>query len=968
MSGAAGLRVTRRGLAAAALGLAMLGLSGVPATAAPGAASIAAASTADQPGSSAVTDYGTCLQARGSGDLLLLVDASGSLKDTDPQGARVSAAKYLLQQMASTSAQGGFQVDVAVSTFSSDFSGAGPWTALDANGLPALLGQVEALAQADTGMETDYWSALEGARRALADRAQQQPEGTACQAIAWFSDGRLDLVPRTTSATRALAPQKPYAEGVDLRTEAGAAAAESAAADQLCRGGGLADQLRSGGVRLFAIGLSPDGSDGDFSLMRSIATGTAGPGGAACGAVRQPSPGEFVLARNIDDLLFAFGRFASPNREPLEHTSGVCQGQLCSEDRHTFVLDGSILSVHVLGSSDVDGATVYLVPPSGEPVALPHGSIGGATPLAIGTTALKVTWQSARTVTVDMAAGDVWTGQWSLAFVDPGKASPDGVSRSQIHITGDLFPTWEPPEGPLHVGESVDGTRLGLADASGTSVAANSLLGDVRLDVSLVGADGTVYPLATGLTKAQIGQPFALDLTKAPVGPASVRLELHVTTAAATAGDGTAVPGTELTPQRVDVPVTLAPPPDFPTVGSHVDFGTVEGAVDTQTSLPVTGTGCVWLDPTSLSVTGFPSSVGNVAVTADAADAATCQQVGTGQAGELPLRLTTQGAGNGAVTGTVRVFVAPQGEPNRAIAVPVTLHAEVRKPLSQPRFWLGLVLALVLGPGLPLAQLWVLKASGARIPARPLYAKQVPVTVDGGQLLRDGAPFALRDGDFSALVPVPAGGGRRIQVDGGVTLETHVGRSPFGAASVAVRAPGRIGASSAVPGPRGADLHAQLPLAVHNTWVLLVDPAREDDGVSVLLLVGADTGAERRAALVEDMTQRVPNALARLRDAGRGTPGAATQSRRADEPFGGAGVTQAGAPFGGQGSLDTFGSAPSADPFGSSSGASVFGASAVAGSPGPAPGGPIDDGDMGNPFGAGPEDPFGPFDHSGGAR
>lgn len=917
--------------------------------------------------SSALTDYGTCLQARRAGDLLLLVDASGSLKDTDSAGARVSAAKYLLEQMASTSAQGGFRVDVAVSTFSSDFSGAATWTALDANGLTALTSQVDALSQADTGLETDYWSALEGARRVLANRAAAQPDGTACQAIAWFSDGRLDIVPRDNAATRALAPQKPYADGIDLRTEAGAAAAEAAAAVQLCRAGGLADQLRSGGVRLFAIGLSPDGSDGDFALMRSIATGAAAPGGAACGAVQQPSPGEFVLARDIDDLLFAFGRFASPSREPLEHTSGVCQGQLCSEDGHTFVLDRSILSVHVLGSSDVDGVKVYLVPPKGDALELPHGAIGATTALTVGTTALDVTWQSARTVAVNMSAGDVWTGPWSLVFVDPAKASPTGVSRSQIHITGDLFPSWQAPNGQLHVGESIAGTRLGLVDASGKAVDPRSLLGDVKLDVSLIASDGTVTPVATGLTKDQIGQPFALDLSKAAVGPAFVRLELHVTTAGATAGDGTVVPGTALTAQRVDVPVTLAPPPDFPVVGNRVEFGTFEGAVDAQGRLPVTGTGCVWLDPASLTVRGFPSSVGAVAVSAPATDAASCQAVDGGQGTALALRLTTKGAGNGAVTGTVTVYVAPQGEPGRAIAVHVALHAELRKPLSQPKFWLGLVLAMILGPGVPLAQLWTQKARGARIPPRPLYARQVPVTVEGNVVLRDGGPFELLDGDFAALVPVPVGGGRRLEVDGGLTLQTRVGWSPFGPSTVVVRAPGRAAASSTAPVPRGADLHAELPLAVHNTWVLLVDPTQDGGGASVLLLVGADSSAERRAALVDDMTRRVPDVWARLRDAAA-VPSRSAAAGLVDEPFGTADAFEAGDPFGARLSPDPFGPATTgADPFGGPPAPPrpdpFGGAQSLAGRPER-----DDDGGADQPFGVRPADPFGPYDHPGGAR
>ncbi|MER5837577.1 hypothetical protein ABT116_44260, partial [Streptomyces sp. NPDC002130] len=80
---------------------------------------------------------------------------------------------------------------------------------------------------------------------------------------------------------------------------------------------GRTRQLRSVGVKVFGIGLAAGTSVAqDFDLMRSITAGLA-PDSATCGRVQAPSPGEFFLAENIDDLLFAFDTLSTPGQAPL---------------------------------------------------------------------------------------------------------------------------------------------------------------------------------------------------------------------------------------------------------------------------------------------------------------------------------------------------------------------------------------------------------------------------------------------------------------------------------------------------------------------------------------------------------------------------------------------------------------------------------------------------------------------------
>lgn len=826
-----------------------------------GAAETEPSSAADQ----SLQDFGACLANRGAGDLLLLIDSSGSLRETDPLDERVTAATYLLEQMAATSKDAGFTIDVAIDSFDTSVDPVAPWTRLEGGTLGGLRSAVSGLAERDAGVDTDYWTALETARQQLGDRAVADSTPH-CQAVAWFSDGKLDLERRTSKA-RARLQVPPYVGQGTLATEEGVAAAEQAAESDLCRPAGLADQLRAAGIWLFGVGLSPTRDDVTFSLMRSITTGTAGSG--TCGALTDPSPGAFVLAADIDDLIFAFDRFAAPGRAPITHVAGICQTAVCAEQEHPFVLDDSIRSVHVLGSADLAGVSAYLVPPDGKPVPLPRAEPGTEQSVAVGQTSVGLVWESDKTLTLAMARGATWAGRWSLVFVDEKGTSPQALSRTQIRIVGDLVPTWSAGTKTVHVGEVLHGTTLGLADAAGKPVDPAALLGKVGLSVTLLASDGTSVPVATGLGPQDIAKPLDIDLAAVKPGPARVRLVLDLTTADAVV-NGQAVPGTAFAPQQVDVPVTLLAPVDFPEVGRSAAFGVAEGRANLAASLTVEGPGCVWLDDASLTVKGRPAGIGDVAVSSTASSAETCVRVEEGATGALPLRLTTGAAGNGGLAGSVNVMTAPLDESERAVAVPVVVSADLRKPWSTPRGVLGFVVALVLGPGLPLALLYVLKARGARIPPRALQARAFDVTVSDGQVLRDDAPFALRDDDFVQLVPMPEAGARTLDV-AGVRLATRVGLSPFGPAVVRVTVPGRLAASSERPAGTGKDGSTTLPLAVHNRWVLHVDPAAAP-AATLVLLVSADSSQEARAALAARMADQVPHTAAALFAAGATAP------------------------------------------------------------------------------------------------
>ncbi|MBZ4276426.1 hypothetical protein LAN30_27850, partial [Mycobacterium tuberculosis] len=71
---------------------------------------------------------------------------------------------------------------------------------------------------------------------------------------------------------------------------------------------------------------------------------------------------------------------------------------------------------------------------------------------------------------------------------------------------------------------------------------------------------------------------------------------LVVTTAPAVDLAGVQVaPGTQLSPQNVDVNLQILPKLGLPSPGERIDFGSVQAAQGATASLNITGPGCVWI-------------------------------------------------------------------------------------------------------------------------------------------------------------------------------------------------------------------------------------------------------------------------------------------------------------------------------------------------------------------------------------
>ena len=809
-----------------------------------------------QPSSGGAKRFGACLASQKAGDLLLLFDESSSLQDTDPQAARVQAARYLLQTLGKYADRVGANLDVASAGFSDTYVPGHDWTKLTGATADSASSDLSSFASKNSGIDTDYWLALDGARQALAAKEPGPNGGQRCQAIAWFSDGKIDFTARDIS--------KPYADGVNLNSANGIDETTKRAVDSICRPGGLADQLRSSGIIMLGIGLGGNKTPSDFDVMSAIST-AHGLNGLACGKITDPVPGDFYPVSNIDDMLFGFDAL---NPDPGTTQQGpVCQLQVCPEARHNFVLDRSIKSVNILGSGGVPGVVPYLVSPSGKTLELPKKD--GKSTADIDGVPVTYEWpsESAQTISLQNTGAPQWAGQWAIVYVDTTGQHPDAVSKVSIHITTDIFPALTGADKvSWRSGQVLKELTFGLVDGQSKPVQPTDLAGTATMSAALVPDGAAPIPLLESVAKDDIAKPVDADLTKVNPGHGVLRMSLVITTAPATDPAGAQIaPGTQLSPQDVEVPVQILPKLGLPTPGERIDFGTVQAAKGATASLAITGPGCAWIaGADTAKVAAAPDGIGTPRVTSTANSPQTCVKVQPGQTAQLPVTLRTDHDGHGGLNGTVPVHVAALDNPADAQVVDVPFVASLIKPLNTTNFVLVLIAALLLGPGIPLALLYASKWWVSKIPDTPMVAERIPVEVSNDVVLRDGEPFAMADTDLIQPVPGLAGGARKLSVLG-VTLTATMGRSPFGAGQVTVDADGLVSVGSELPGTDSSGLRAVLPLAVHNKWVVLHDPRGPAEMAQVLLLVAGRTDTAAREHLYEEVARRLPELLNGLR-------------------------------------------------------------------------------------------------------
>jgi hypothetical protein len=787
----------------------------------------------------ALAPLADCVARRGHLLAMLLIDESGSLRRTDPSARRVDATRAALSgldELRRSTGSESVEVEVLVAGFSVGFDVVADWTALDDASFEDLYGEVAAFSGRNAGIDTDYAAALLGAQSAFASRTGQL-EREACKLLLWFTDGELDIEPRSTGESKAYAPD------IAITDAASAERVEGAARDAICKREGIADALRRDRVVVAAFALSPEIADADRAFLESIAEGRSGP--ARCGTVPIPNGharGAYVPSDAMDEVISSF--FASVARLNdgtliSDETVPVCPGDGCPEGTHRFTVDPGVGSFNLLALTGSPDISVEIRSPDAEaPLALEPGpaSVG-----SLAQTSVVSRWLAAdallATATLPGPNGP-WVGEWEVTFIDRTGQHPDAVARAEIYVYGDVVPALDPvPE--LRAGE-----------ASTIAIRLEGGNGD-PLDLELfdsVRVEATVTDPALGVSepvelRAEDAQHFTGSWTPpSPEFPALVNISV---TAQPITRSGYALNEVTRT-----APVSVLPPAIYPTVSpSELRLTTVTGVGTAQGDLTITAPGeaggCAWIR--DVAVESSPADAGTIVLGAVSAMAPRdCLKIEAGGSRTLTLEATNSGAADGTARGVVTVALRSDNTDDVVfVATPITF--DLVRPIDEVTRVVVAAALIAAGLLVPLLVMWLLNwVTGRFHQPSALQVGSVDVKVVDDEIRRlDGTtPLLVRD-DFGN-VPVGEARPRRFEVRGLSFRARAVRLNPFVPPAGEVSLPGAVVASNDDHGGDPARGVAEVPLALAGTWLLVASIGTTPDGtVPATLICFADTGRLR---------------------------------------------------------------------------------------------------------------------------
>jgi von Willebrand factor type A domain len=379
----------------------------------------------------ALEQMSRCVREKKNLLALLVIDESGSLKKTDPENQRVTAAKTAIESLAGLAEH---EIDgvkptvvVAVGGFSVDYESIAPWTPLNYGAIDALNVSIDSLAKKNRGIDTDYAAALIGARKSIDEQTTKTTGGVTdakavpCRALLWFTDGKYDI---QIGAKREVTT-KEYAPSIRLDTSAGPGQLITAGKDLLCRPAGLVDALREASITNVALALTQDLKPEDQAFLNALTTGVA-PGGGTCGSVDGTKLGAFIPVNDLSELIASLDTIASllgygVQGKP-EIDMAVCVDAPCPEGERSFPVDVGMNRFRLTAQTAATDVNVVLKSPAGVETFVPKP--GATQPnRSIGTASVRSSWLAADVVSFDVdlpAANDTWAGPWTLTFVRPG--------------------------------------------------------------------------------------------------------------------------------------------------------------------------------------------------------------------------------------------------------------------------------------------------------------------------------------------------------------------------------------------------------------------------------------------------------------------------------------------------------------------------------------------------------------------
>ncbi|MFG2037705.1 hypothetical protein [Dactylosporangium sp. NPDC048998] len=750
-------------------------------------------------------------------DVLLVLDASGSIKDTDQHNQRLAAVQIALDELARLAhpAQAGqvpIDVDVQRAVFSGGFSPVGGWERIDGDSGAAA---AAAFGAVELAGDTNYLEALDRARGVLAARAAQESlDRPACQMLLWLTDGRYE-------------PIDPSLPGFTERVTAGTEA--------LCRPGGVLEQLRGNGVTVVTVGLTTKLVEKDEAFLRQL-SGTE-PG---CGRTDAGAAGQYLRADDPKGLARTFLQIAVFKHEESE----PC---VPARDGCTFDLEPGLHHFAALIEPGAAGAAITLRPPGGGGVTLgrPSGSASAAG------TRLDWHWYGSGDRALVVLHGELsrtdtaWAGRWVAEFTRGGQGG------GSVYLYGDVT-------------VRLDDDLVFRRDKRPWTFTVHRQNADGDLPALPLGASAPTITVTVASPADGAGPQPAQDVTESPDGwtvrfdppqqwrgnRVDISVQLTVRTASGIDISPSPVPG------RATVVSAVAVTPD------PLQFPAIEGAGTSRRSVTIRGADrdqCVWIEGGGADLTTVPE-VDPVRVRVDGPGANREQCLPVPANEERSLQLTASATGSRGWTGLSHgqltvVSADADGKVERTeveAKAPLDAAATVKRSVALVWFTMSALSALPLLL-FALINMFVLP----RFDRRDHCTAHYELRAVGDRLeRRDGRPWRPSDKDFTVVNH----GRRRLDV-GRIALIVRVPWArPFATPVVTFRARSRGEVQTQPVGDRPLDLVlAAGPQAGLNDG----DAATDVDVAVVLDSRSAVTPAV--AELIREQTERAVAALPRRR-------------------------------------------------------------------------------------------------------
>lgn len=655
------------------------------------APSATAASDLSDAGASAFADVASC--AADADHLLaaIVVDASGSLRQTDPDDQRVGAISTALDSLASlrASSEGSLDVQASLATFGAEYEELVAWGTVDGNQLAALEDSAtNDLPGRDQENLTDYRAALRGAQSSL-DAQAASLDGTSCKVLLWFTDGRLDV------------------DGTG-----GSEPATDAARTELCTPQGQIDGVRGDRIAIIALALFTEGSvtQQDQDRLRAIAEGTGG--GESCGTVPIPATsagGAFLRADDAGAMRRLFAQAAALIAGGTSWKSVDCPSVECANGTLPIPADRGIGRFRVVLERDPGAALPTLLAPDGETVPL-DGSVAD-----VGGAQLVVSDRDGlMTIDVTFPPAGSDGGEWTLQLGDTATLVDLyyfwGV---ELAITG--------PDRGLTIGETSTVT-VTPQHKDGSAVRPAELSGPLDLAVTVAGTDQSADVEDNG------DGTYSLDVT-IPADGAAPSMAIEAT--ARGVSRPSQIPLGPVT-SHADLPTAL--PTSYPTVAptrlllpNLVGDGTAAGRLTFTGSKDGATRACLG-DATFTA----PEPAGEITLTPDAG----CVDIPANGTAQIAVEVSAENPADGRVDGSLPItLTAANGGDDVTLTVPV--GTSMTRPVDEAKRW-GLV---ALFSVLALLLAWLTAEASRRVADRyrlttDARVASVPVLVTAGGVRR----------------------------------------------------------------------------------------------------------------------------------------------------------------------------------------------------------------------------------------